>query len=291
MAVILIHGGASNQEVSPENEAKQKATQATCDTLNLKNATALDMVELAVVRLELNESLNAGSGSVVQMDGHIRMDAAICDSQGRYGAVIQIEETTTPIRVARRILDIGYHSILSGDGARRFANEQGFPCSSAFTVKAFGEFQTMRLQYPELTYAAISANIDDINVKKLSTVGAVALDDRGVLAAACSTGGTKFCYPGRVGDTPIFGAGLYCSQHVAVACTGEGDKILRHLTARRVEDGFLQHGDLQRAANEAISDLLKNQNGYAGLIAVSQKGETALAHSTSFMANAVCLSS
>lgn len=284
MAIILVHGGASNRTATVENTLKQETTEATCAALTQPAQSALDWVEAAVVSQELAAAVNAGIGSVLQLDGRIRMDAAICDSSSRYGAVIQLEQVSTPVKVARRILDLGYHSILSGEGAQQFAREQGFPAHSPYTPKAFEEFQQARQKYPELRYVTIASSRDEINLKKLSTVGAVALDDKGGLAAACSTGGTSFCYPGRVGDTPIFGAGLYCSPHVAVACTGEGDKVLRRLTARRVEDGFLQHGSLQKAADDAIADLLEHTKGYAGLIALAHTGETATAHSTAFMA-------
>lgn len=284
MVKLLVHGGASNLTASQANDRKQQATEQTCRDISLAGVAAVDLAESAVAAQELQESLNAGVGSVVQMDGRIRMDAAICDSKGRYGAVIQLEDVATPVRVARRIMDIGYHSILSGDGARSFAREQGFEPASPYTEQALETYRSTRSQFSELTYAALSGNVDDINVKKLSTVGAVAIDDQGVLAAACSTGGTKFCYPGRVGDTPFFGAGLYCSEHVAVSCTGEGDKILRRLTAKRVEEAFLKGLSLQKAAEEAVRDLLDREKGYCGIIAVARTGETAAAHSTAFMA-------
>lgn len=286
MAKLLIHGGASNLTAAGANDAKSDATERTCRGMRLSGASALDLVEAAVAAQELEETLNAGIGSVVQLDGRIRMDAGICTSTGKYGAVIQIEQVATPVKVARRVLDIGYHSILSGEGARLFALEQGFPSVSPYTPQALEAYTQSRTQFKELSYAAISGNIDDINVKKLSTVGAVAIDDNGDLAAACSTGGTKFCYPGRVGDTPIFGAGLYCSHQVAVACTGEGDKILRRLTAKRVDDLYQKHGSLKRAVDEAVEDLLQKEKGYCGIIAVAHTGETAFGYSTAFMAYA-----
>lgn len=286
MAVVLVHGGASNLAGSPLNAAKQAVTEASCAALTLKGASALDLVEQAVALQELAPELNAGIGAVIQMDGRIRLDAAICDSQGRYGAVIQLEQVANPVKVARRIAQIGYHSILSGDGAKSFAVEQGFALTSLYTEKTFAEYAASRAQYPELSYAALSGNIDDINVKKLSTVGAVALDDDGCLAAACSTGGTKFCFPGRVGDTPILGAGLYASEKVAVAMTGEGDKVLRRLTSLKVDQLLSAGASLQEAVDQAVDDLLKVTNGYCGIIAVSAKGETAVGHSTAFMAHA-----
>lgn len=280
---LLLHGGAANVAGDALRASKQDV-MALCMRGVSSGLSAPDMVEQAVCAMELQPALNAGYGSVVQMDGRIRMDAGICTSRGRYGAVLQIEHVRTPIRVARRLMDAGYHSILSGEGAVAFARECGFVPQSPFTQERLAEYHAVREDIPDLSYEALAGDIEAINVKKLSTVGAVALDDDGILAAACSTGGTKYCYPGRVGDTPIYGAGVYCSEHVAVACTGEGDKVLRRLTAKKVEEFYRAHGDLQKAADDAIADLLQKENGYGGLICVSAKGESAFAHSTAFMA-------
>ncbi|MDD9900854.1 MAG: isoaspartyl peptidase/L-asparaginase [Alphaproteobacteria bacterium] len=284
MALLLVHGGATNLTSSPLNDSKQGATEASCNGTDMTGKSATDIVEAAVMAQELEPSLNAGLGSVVQMDGRIRMDAGICNSDGKYGAVMQIEHVKTPVRVARRVMDIGYHSVLSGDGAHTFAKEQGFESQSPFTADAFDAYLKTRAQFPALDYNALTVNVDDINVRKLGTVGAVAIDDEGRLAAACSTGGTKFCFPGRVGDSPVFGAGLYCTPEIAVCLTGEGDKILRRLTAKRVEERFLQHGNLKKAVDEAVEDVLKIENGYCGIIAIARDGTAASGHSTSFMA-------
>lgn len=288
---LVLHGGAANVPDEVLKKAKQDATERSADAVPYdSDISAIDMVEKAVIALELEKKLNAGLGSVIQMDGRIRMDAGISCVDGervRYGAVIQIENVLTPIAVARKLMDIGYHSIISGDGATAFAREQGFPCESPFTEERLIEYHSVREDIKELNYQNIAEDIDSINVKKLSTVGAVAIDNQGSLAAACSTGGTKYCYPGRVGDTPIFGAGVYCSKHVAVACTGEGDKVLRRLTAKKVEDFYLSCGDLQSATDQAIKDLKETENGYGGIIAVSNDGKYATSHSTHFMASAV----
>ncbi len=286
MARILIHGGAWNAKEINIRNREQEATGRSCASVKLKGRSAIDIVEEAVALQELEEVLDAGIGSAMQLDGRIRMDAGICDSEGRYGAVLQIEHVATPIKVARRLLDYGYHSILSGEGAGQFAAENGFPKVSAFVSPVMEGFLNLRRRYPELTYQMLVRDMEDLNKKKLSTVGAVAIDDQGRLAAACSTGGLDFGYPGRVGDTAIFGAGVYCSKHVAVACTGEGDKVLRRLTARLVEDYFLKHGDIKAAAEEAIKDMLEKEKGLCGLIAIASNGESAVALSTTFMSTA-----
>jgi len=285
MSIVLIHGGAANLEATtPELVEKQAAVMRVKDGLGNRSASVLDLVELAVKNLELAPELNAGFGSVVQMDGVIRMDAGICDSDQHYAAVLQIEQTKNPILVARKLMGLGYHSILSGSGARQFADEMGFARESAVTAKRMDEYLEMRNEFHALNYQDLAQRMDVINKKKLGTVGAVAIDEKGNLAAACSTGGTKYCFPGRVGDTGVFGAGVYCSKHVAVTLTGEGDKILRRMTAKLVETLYLQSGDLQQAVDAAAKDLLSIEDGYCGIIAVSAKRESAHAHSTKFMA-------
>ncbi len=283
---LIVHGGASNiKGLSPLLEEKQKAVERACEAVaGLTGMSAVDCVEKAAAALEDEAALNAGYGSVVQMDGRIRMDAAICTSESRYGGIIQIENVKNPICVARRLMEHDYHSLLSGAGAEQFAREEGFPSVSPMTESAMKAWLEARGDFEKLTYEALTAESNEINVRKLSTIGAVAIDKDGRLAAACSTGGTKFCYPGRVGDTPIFGAGLYCSPHIAIACTGEGDKILRRLTARRVEDEYLRHGNLQKALDTAINDLFTAEKGYGGIIALTAGGETGFVHNTSFMA-------
>ncbi len=284
--ILLTHGGGSNQpdELSAR---KTKSAQICIDTVDT-SLSAIDMVEQAVRALELDPIFNAGYGSVVQMDGIIRMDAGICTSKGQYGAVMQIQNVHNPIQVARAVMDRGYHSILSGDGATSFAREIGIPSLSPYTEERLLEINNICTNdIRALTYDALANDIESTNVKKLSTVGAVAIDDNGMLAAACSTGGTKYCYPGRVGDTPIYGAGVYCSEYVAVACTGEGDKVLRRLTSKKVEEFYLQTNNLKAACDMAVQDLWDREKGYVGIIAVNNKGEYATGNNTYFMASAV----
>lgn len=284
--ILLTHGGGANQP-DELNAQKTKSAQVCIDNVDT-TMSALDMVEQAVRELELEPIFNAGYGSVVQMDGVIRMDAGICTSKGQYGAVMQIQNVHNPIQVARAVMDRGYHSILSGDGATAFAREIGIPSLSPYTADRLLEINDIRTNdIRALTYDALANDIESTNVKKLSTVGAVAIDNNGILAAACSTGGTKYCYPGRVGDTPINGAGVYCSEYVAVACTGEGDKVLRRLTSKKVEEFYLQTGNLKTACDMAVQDLWDKEKGYVGIIAISSKGDYATANNTYFMASAL----
>jgi len=283
MTLLLMHGGASNVE-SDVFKRKQNAVSSALGKISDFSIDALDLVELAVEYMERDPHLNAGYGSILQLDGRARMDAGICTSDRKYAGILQIEQTKTPIKIARKLMDAAYHSILCGEGARKFADENGFPRENAITVEQMEAFEESCKTFPEISYQSFSRDMSDLNKKKLGTVGAVAIDKKGRMAAACSTGGTKYCFPGRVGDTAIYGAGVYCSEHVAVAMTGEGDKVLRRMTARLVEDLFLKSGNLHQAVTDAAQDLERHENGYCGIIAVSSDRQYAHAHNTAYMA-------
>lgn len=281
--ILLLHGGAGNLKIPDIAQPKQDAVADACRKVSGMGLSVLDAVEEAVALMELNPELNAGLGSVVQIDGKIRMDAGICTSDGRYAGVTQIEDVKNPVRVARRLLDYGYHSILSGAGARAFASECGFDVENVMTDGRRQEYERVKEELGAIKYEAIARGKEEINTQKLSTVGAVAVDRNGNMAAACSTGGTKYCYPGRVSDSSLLGAGVYCSEHVAVACTGEGDKFIRRLTARRVEDLYLSCKNLEKAVKLALEDLEKAEQAFGGIIAVSKDGGMAYHYNTAFM--------
>ena len=285
-ARLLVHGGAVNDADGSHIQAKQDATEGSCQAIDLQRG-ALDLVEAAASNLENAPALNAGYGSVLQLDGRIRTDAAICGSDGDYAAIVNVEHIRNPVQLSRRLMAYGYHSILAGEGAQHFAKEEGFSVEPLFTDKALDDYLRARESYPVLSYDSLAAGKQGNNHQKLSTIGAVAVDVYGRLAAACSTGGTKYCYPGRVGDTPVFGAGLYCTDRIAIACTGEGDKILRRLSARRAAEYFENYGDIQAALDHAVNDLGKVESGYIGMIAVQNDGTSAISHNTNFMAYAM----
>lgn len=282
--IILAHAGAWNMTDEHAQKIERDAVQAAVEGVKT-SAQVFLAVEQAVISLENHPSLDAGLGSIIQMDGRIRMDAGIADSQGRYGAVLQIEQIQNPITVARKLLELDYHHILSGEGALQFALEQGFERRSAFTEKRFKSFLELRKEVPVLRYEELLKNKEERAKKKLSTVGAVAVDENGNLAVASSTGGLSYGYPGRVSDSALFGLGMYCSKEVAVACTGHGEVIMRVMLAKRVEQYYLQEKNLQKAAEAAIKDL-GEAGGQGGIIACSRDGTTAVAYNTSFLATA-----
>lgn len=281
MTTLVVHGGAWNAEEESVKRLESEATKQACKAASAQK-DLLSIVETAVNVLEDAPMLDAGTGSIIQMDGRIRMDAAIADSSGHYSAILQIEQVKHPVSVARKLLEQGYHNILSGQGALLFALENGFKMESTYTEHRLEMFMKQRRELPILSYANLVKNKKALNAKKLSTVGAVAVDAKGNLISAASTGGLYYGYPGRVGDTPLYGHGMYCSKHVAVACTGHGELIMKIMMAKQVELYFLESKDLQSACERAIADLGK-VGGQGGLIAVSRDKQVGIAHNTKFM--------
>ena len=295
--VICAHAGAwntKNQEaIAAEKQAVLEAI-SNCDS----NENILNMAMQAIEYLENHPNLDAGYGSILQMDGVARTDAAIAtndvNSKKSYAAVLQLENIKNSSKIARRLLEYGYHSVLSGTHALQFAKEEGFQIESLITearkqsyLSQLEEFGLSEGQVPK--YKDLAVNQAALDAKKLSTVGVVPADtESGLLYAISSTGGLYYGYPGRVGDSGIFGQGIYVDKNIAAVCTGEGDKIIQRMTAMRVSLYYEQTSNIQKACEMAIADLKDNQNGEGGIIAITCNGEVGIAHNTSFLATSTC---
>ena len=244
---------------------------------------ALDAVEGAVRALEDEPLLNAGTGSYLQADGVARMDASLMTSDGRAGAVVQVAGLRHPVRLARYLLDRDAHLMLSGPEAEKLALRLGH---EAAVVATPGKIAYWERHLDEacrrLDYAAMAESWRRDN-PKLGTVGCVAVDASGRLAAGTSTGGTGQCFPGRVGDTPILGAGTYCTPRVAVSMTGVGERILVLLSAKRLADLVASGRPVAEAAKATLGEV-ERLGSSAGLIALDDSGQTAILRNTSFMA-------
>jgi beta-aspartyl-peptidase (threonine type) len=281
---IIVHGGAGT--VSPE---RSEILQAGCKEAALvgwrilqEGGSALDAVEAAVRALEDNPSYNAGTGACLNSDGNIELDAGIMDGQGLHvGAVAGVERIKNPISLARKVLE-SPHVLLVGRGAEQFAQEQGIAqCAleELVTERQYKIWQEQQVQEPQ------QAQPTD----KHGTVGAVALDGSGVLAAATSTGGIRNKYPGRVGDSPLVGCGFYADEYAAVSCTGDGEDFVRLLVAKRAADvvGNSKGGQTAReAAEAAIAVLGAKSTGTGGLIVVDRKGNVGFAWNSRNMSHA-----
>jgi beta-aspartyl-peptidase (threonine type) len=278
---LAIHGGAGTilrSEMTHEKEAEYRAgLQAALDTgwaVLTEGGSALDAVEAAVVSLEDCPLFNAGRGSVFTHDGKNEMDAAVMDgSRLKAGAVAFLRGVKNPVKLARLVMERTEHVLLAADGANQFAREMGV--EHAPDEYFFTEFRWQQLQN------AIKENKIQLDhasaAKPIGTVGAVACDVKGNVAAATSTGGMTNKKFGRVGDSALIGAGTYADNTTcAVSCTGHGEYFMLQSTAHEVASR-IKHGNLSLndAAESTIRDLLKI-GGEGGLIAVDSAGNVTL---------------
>ena len=277
---ILCHGGAlvSRRAKSNRSGGIREAAEAGYAVLSA-GGSALDAVVSAVCVLEDAPEFNAGTGSFVQMDGRCRMDACIMTSELGLGAVIQIERVRNPVRVARRVLEIGAHAILAGSAAGEFARREGFCEYDPRTPAKLDAWMAKRKKAGDRTGMDYVRYLrrEAARASKLGTVGAVAIDRDGRLAAATSTGGMSLNLPGRVGDVSLVGCGTYADSHAAVSCTGEGEKIMRVVLAREVASGVAGRKSVAASCKAAIARL-GAINGKGGVIAVDKKGRLAYLH-------------
>lgn len=255
---IIIHGGFfSESHTNQETKiAKQEALKriASLSFEYLKNHSAVETVAYAVSLLEDDELFNAGTGSQIQSDGEIRMSASLMDgTTQKMSGVINIQNVKNPIQVAEKLLNYD-DKVLGGEGATRFARKNGFESFST-------EIPQRREEYLAKTKSNGSG-----------TVGCIALDVNGKLAAATSTGGKGFEIPGRISDSSTV-AGNYANSHCAVSCTGVGEDIVSGAVAAkivtRVTDGFT----IDKAFSKTF-DELKPFDGFAGAIAIDKSGNT-----------------
>jgi len=287
--VLLVHGGAwaiPDDAVDDHLRGVQAAAAQGWELLQ-RGGSCLDAVEAAVVAMEEDETFDAGRGSFLNMDGRVQLDALMMDGATlRAGGVGCVEHIRNPIRVARKILAESPHVYFVGTGAERFAQEHGIDlCSNEELIL---EREVLRLR--EAKKQDYLQMPDEFGPTRSSdTVGAVALDRDGNIAAATSTGGTLNKAPGRVGDSSLIGCGCYAdNRSAAVSTTGWGEPMMKLVLSKwaadRVEDGLAP----QEVAQSALYYLKARLNGHGGVIIVDRQGRIGLAHSTPRMAWALC---
>ena len=287
---IAIHGGAGtilSSEMSAEKEAAYK--EALQEALNIgyavleKGGTALNAVEQAVINLENCPLFNAAKGSVFNALGKHEMDASIMDGKTMLaGAVSGVHNIQNPVALARQVMEKTEHVLLISEGAMDFAASIGFPfIDDDYFYDEYRYRQWLKLK----DSANFQLDHSDVKDKKFGTVGAVALDIHGNIAAATSTGGMTNKKFGRVGDSPIIGAGTYANNKTcAVSCTGSGEYFLRGVVAYDVSCLMeYKHLSLQEASKEVIHHRLKSMGGDGGLIAVDVHGNIAMPFNTEGM--------
>jgi len=282
MWAIAIHGGAGTILKSQMSDDMEKAyRQALMEALKAgqdvlaKGGSSLDAVIAAIVPMENSPLFNAGKGAVFTHEGHNELDASIMEGKTlQAGAVAGVRTIRNPILLARAVMEHSPHVLLTGDGAQAFAKTQNIE-----TVDAKYFFTQRR--WDALQKAKANMHKD----KKHGTVGVVALDRHGNLAAGTSTGGLTNKRYGRVGDSPIIGAGTYAdNQSVAVSATGQGEYFIRAAVAHDIAARVAYAGtDIQKATDQVIQAKLTKMGGTGGVIVLNTDGQVAMSFNTQGM--------
>ena len=276
---LAIHGGAGTilrSQMTPALEAEYRSGLETALKIGWsileKGGSSLDAVEETVCSLEDFPLFNAGRGAVFTHDGDQEMDASIMDGHKlKAGAVASVQNIKNPVHLARLVMERTEHVLLAGEGANQFAETAGVKIES--DEYFFTEHRWLQLQ-KAITEGRVQ--LDHSVARPMGTVGAVACDCNGHLAAATSTGGMTNKKYGRVGDTPLIGAGTYADDTCAISCTGHGEYFMLGVTAYDVGARMKYKGlGLEDAARETIEHLT-SMNGEGGLIAVDTQGNITL---------------
>jgi L-asparaginase / beta-aspartyl-peptidase len=283
--VLLVHGGAwaiPDDMVGAHLHGVRNALAAGWRVLS-RGGLALDAVEEAVVLMEDDETFDAGRGSFLNRDGKVQLDALIMDGATlRAGGVGCVEHLRNPVRAARKILSASPHVYFVAEGAERFAAEQGIALCQNQDLIIPREVERLRAFQAHAGEAQTDLFAPTISH---DTVGAVALDRDGNLAAATSTGGTLNKAPGRLGDSSLIGCGCYADNRTAAASTtGWGEPIMKLVLAKWAADRVASGSRPEWVAAEAIHYLESRVNGHGGMILLDARGRFGIAHNTPRMA-------
>jgi beta-aspartyl-peptidase (threonine type) len=289
---LIAHGGAGNWRPGSEQDAvdAMKGAAEAGRAVLAAGGSALDAVCATVVELEDNPIFNAGTGAVLNFDGFCELDAAVMESrESREGAVAALQRVKNPVLVARKVMDETDHVMLAGEGAQRFARVMGFPDYDPVTPARLADWKEKRRRLDEVLgkhSLKMRRFLKEHPEYAGGTVGAAAVDASGVLAAATSTGGVTLKLVGRVGDSPIAGAGNYASRYVAASATGTGEFVMRSLATRAISEAVERGASLERAVKEVLDMLGRDYDADVGLIAVDSAGIAVAMHRTRDMPHA-----
>ena len=294
MTILAIHGGAGGDgpwrgltSLDPERiRCMRNVLQSIGDALDSGSIDALEAVTMAVELMENEPLFNAGIGSVLDEDGTVTMDASIMNgSDGAAGSVVNVRRIRHPIRAANCILKQGWPVMLNSEAADVFAIDNGVEeVKPSWLVTDLRQKQWDRWREQNARPGATDEDdsVLDHDLEGMGTVGAVALDKDGNVAAATSTGGMTGKPKGRIGDTPIIGAGTWADQHIAVSCTGVGEAFIRTCAAHRLASKFESGLTLDEACSDVLG-AVEPIGGRGGVIAVTAKGEVATPFQTMLM--------
>jgi len=277
---IVIHGGAGVMDQGKMPESRQKEYLLHLEKALMKGdsvlrngGTSMDAVITAFVYLEDCPLFNAGKGAVFTWEGNIELDASVMDgSTMKAGAIASVRKTRNPVRLARLVMEKSPHVLLGGKGADKFAREQGVEMVAKryfFTRERYNALKKMKRE-------EINKEVQD----KSGTVGCVALDRFGNLSSGTSTGGMTGKRYGRIGDTPLIGAGTYANNNCAVSCTGHGEYFIGLGIAMDVASRMEYLGEPLDKAAGAVLDKLTRAGGTGGLIALDRNGNIAMPFNT-----------
>src|SRR5262249_8068822 len=270
--VLILHGGAGSPapDLAGAREQGLRRALSAASTILRQNGSAVDAVVRATVELENDPVFNAGVGSCLNQEGNVEVDASLMDGATlRAGAVGAVRNLRNPILLARAVMEDGRHVFLVGDGAERFARMRGFPAATREELVTARQWQ--RWQAAQ-------------TLGEPGTVGAVALDSTGSLAAATSTGGIFNKQPGRVGDSAVIGAGTYADDTLgAGSATGDGEAIIRSTLTRTAIELLRDGRDPTQAARVAVNFLQKRTGGEGGVILIDALGRVGYAYNTPAM--------
>jgi beta-aspartyl-peptidase (threonine type) len=283
--IIAVHGGAGPRSISSaQRGCLINALQAGFEVLR-SSGPAIASVEAAIRVLESSGLFNAGLGARLQLDGARRMDASIMDGRElRAGAVAAIEGIRHPITAARLVMQETNHVLLVGLPASRFARHFRLERQPRLAKRQVLSKRDRKERGAQKTLALFK-HLYRLRSTGLETVGAVALDQDGTVAAGASTGGIAFMLPGRVGDTPLIGCGVYADDEAgAVSMTGIGETIMRLAVAKEIIDRLAHRESPKKAAKIVLERLIRRIDGSAGALVVSRDGRLAIQHVTPRMA-------
>jgi L-asparaginase / beta-aspartyl-peptidase len=287
---LVIHGGAGVIDPQHFPEARRRAVRDALKHIVMEawgmlkaGASALDAVERAVQLLEDCEYFNAGRGAVLNAMGEVELDAAVMDGRGRRaGGVAAVTGLRNPVRAARLVMETTPHLLLGGEGARRFALEHGLEAADDdWLVIPERRAQLERARSAGRVSLDHDEDYRPDGESRMGTVGAVALDGDGHLAAATSTGGMTNKLPGRIGDSPLIGAGTFADDGTcAVSTTGTGEAFMRGVSGFDLHARLRYLGEPLEVAAQAVLDEARLYGGSGGLIAIDRLGNIALPFDT-----------
>ncbi len=283
---LIVHGGAweiPDEAVEACRAGCLRALERGWVVLE-REGSALDACQEALLELEDDPVFDAGIGSHLNRDGRVQLDAILMDGHSlKSGAVCAVERLRNPIQVARLVLERSEHMMLVGPGAEQFAVESGVSLCNPSELVIAREVE----YWYRLKHDTDAARGHFVGEQRLGTVGAVALDAAGNLAAGTSTGGTACKYPGRVGDSALVGCGCYADNRTgAVSATGYGEAIMKVVLAKGACDALGQGLGAQQAAEQTVAHLTVRAAGKGGLIVLDREGRVGTAFTTSRMAYA-----